>query len=233
MSLQQTITQALQNGNWLTFFIVFWSAAILSLSSCTIIRIPVVIGYIGAAPSSKRKTFLTVVSFVAGIILSYMIIGILLGFVSQFTNNILKWSKFLYYIFAVLLLLAGINLAGLVNFKFLKFKKIEIPKFKKAGFLGAFVFGMIFAFLEAPTCPCCAPALLIIAGLTFFEGKIIYGFLIFLTYALGQSLPILLIGVFMGIIKYGSPMIYRLEKIIKFLGGNILIAIGLYCLLLG
>ncbi len=232
-AIQQIIANTIQQGGWLTFFIVFWAAAILSFSSCTLIRIPVILGYIGAAPTSKRKALLAVLFFVAGIILSYVIIGTLIGFASQFIHNMLKWSRFLYYGFGILLLLVGLNLSDLINFRFMKFKPLDISKFKKFGLFGAFMFGLIFAFFESPICPCCAPALLIIAGLTFFKGKVLYGILMFLTYAIGQSFPILLIGIFTSVVKYGMPKIHSFERVVKFVGGNVLIIAGIYCLVVG
>ncbi len=232
-SIQQIITDTIQQGNWFTFLIIFWAAAVLSFSSCTLIRIPVVLGYIGGTPGSKRRAFFSVLSFVSGIIVSYIIAGILIGFLSQFAHSMLRWSRFLYYGFGILLLGIGLGLSGLVNFRFARFKSIDISRFKNLGLLGAFIFGLIFAFFEAPTCPCCAPALLIIAGLTFFKGKVFYGVIMFFVYALGQSFPILLIGTFTSIVKFGMPRIHNFERLVKFIGGVILIIAGIYCLIVG
>lgn len=51
--IQQAIIQTLQSTSWLAFFIVFWRGAILSVNSCTIIRIPIVIGYVGGMDAFK------------------------------------------------------------------------------------------------------------------------------------------------------------------------------------
>ena len=75
--------------------------------------------------------------------------------------------------------------------------------------------------------------MLIIASLTFFKGKVFYGVIMFFVYALGQSFPILLIGAFTSIVKFGMPRIHNFERLVKFIGGVILIIAGIYCLIVG
>lgn len=227
-SFQQIITETLQNTSWLTFFIVFWIGATLSFSSCTVARIPIVVGYIGGLATSKKRAFILTLSFVSAMILSYTTLGILFGLASGMMGHMIRWSKYFYYLIGGFALLIGIQTAGLVNFKLPHFHRIETLKRKRVGILGAFLFGIIFTVFEAPTCPCCGPVLFIIASLIFIKGNILYAILIFFAYALGQSFPILLIGSFTSIVKYINPRIHEIEPWIKFLGGTILITLGIY-----
>ena len=231
--IQQAIIQTLQNASWLTFFIVFWSGALLSLSSCTIIRIPIVIGYIGGVSTSKKRAVLLTFSFVLALVLSYTFLGVLFGLASNLMADMIRWSRYFYYLIGTLALVIGIQMAGLVDFGLFRAEKCKVPEPKKRGLLAAFLFGFIFAIFEAPTCPCCGPVLFIIAGLTFTKGKVLYAVLIFLTYALGQSFPILLIGSFTSIVKYISPKVEKIEGTIRVIGGNILILLALYFFLVG
>ena len=231
--IQNTIIQVLQSGSVLTLFIVFWSGAILSLSSCTIIRVPIVIGYIGGMATSKRKSILLTFSFVLALVLSYTFLGVLFGLISGLMDSMIKWSRYFYYLIGTLALFIGVQMTGLVDFKFFRPERLKAIEPKKAGLLGAFLFGIIFAIFEAPTCPCCGPVLFIIAGLTFAKGSIFYAILIFLAYALGQSFPILLIGSFTSIVKYISPKVEKIEGTIKIIGGNILIIVAIYFFLAG
>lgn len=232
-TIQQTIIQTLQDGGWLTFFIVFWSGALLSFSSCTIVRAPIVIGYVGGVSSSKKRAFLLTLSFVSALVLSYTLLGVLFGLASNLMGNMIRWSRYLYYLIGLLALFIGVQMTGLADFGLFRNKECKIHGPRKGGLLGAFLFGLVFAIFEAPTCPCCGPILFIIAGLTFTEGRILYAVLIFLTYALGQSFPILLIGSFTGIVKYMSPRIEKIEPAARLIGGNILIVLGIYFLLAG
>lgn len=231
--IQQKIIETLQSGSWLTFFIIFWCGALLSFSSCTIVRVPIVIGYIGGIATSKKRAIVLTLSFVSALVLSYTLLGVLFGFISGLMGNMIRWGRYFYYVIGTLALFIGLNMAELIDFKFLRLEKIKAIEPKKAGLLGAFLFGVVFVIFEAPTCPCCGPVLFIIAGITFAKGNIVYAILIFLTYALGQSFPIFLIGSFTSVVKYISPKVEKIEDMIKIIGGNILIALALYFFFVG
>ena len=231
--IQDIITQALQNKTWLTLFIIFWSGAILSMGSCTIIRLPVVIGYVGGKSTSKKKALLLTLFFVLGLVSSYTILGVVFGFLSDIMAHMVRLSRYFYYLIGALALFIGAQLAGIIDFGLWKNERLEKLHPKKSGLIGAFLFGFIFALFEAPICPCCGPVLFILAGLTFVEGKILYGILIFLVYALGQSFPLFLIGSFTGVIKYISPRVEKIEKAIKMVAGSILITLAIFFFFVG
>jgi len=233
ISIQQGIIQTLHDGSWLTFFIVFWGGALLSLSSCTIIRTPVVIGYVGGMANSRKRAFLLTSFFVLGLVLSYTSLGVFFGLISGFIGNMIRWSRYLYYLIGVLAFFVGIQMLGLIDVGLFKKDRIKSLEPKRKGLLGAFLFGFVFAAFEAPICPCCGPVLFIIAGHTIAKGRVLYAVAVFLVYALGQSLPILLIGGFTGIIKYISSRFEKIENIAKPIGGNILIILALYFFLVG
>lgn len=228
LSIQLEILKILKTNSWLTFFIVFWGAALLSMSSCTIIRVPVVIGYISGTATSRKRAFLLTLSFVAALILTYTSLGIVFGLLSRSMSYMIRWGRYFYYIIGGLALIIGMRMSGLLNFRIPWFKEIKKMETQKKGLAGAFIFGVVFAIFEAPTCPCCGPILFIIASLTFAKGKILYAILLFLVYALGQSLPILLIGIFTSIIKYITPKVHRIEGWIRLLSGNVLIVVAIY-----
>lgn len=232
-TMQGLVLSAVRDVSWSTLFLVFWGGAVLSLASCTLIRVPVIIGYVSGASASKKKAFFITLSFALGLIISYTCLGLLFGFVSGIMASMIKYSRFVYYALGAMALLFGVQLAGLTNWTFLKKDSLPEPRNKKAGIAGAFLFGIIFAIFEAPICPCCGPVLFLIAGLTLSKGKILFGILIFLAYAMGQSLPMLLIGSLTGIVKYISPYVERFEKKIEIIGGNILILLALFFFLVG
>lgn len=232
-NIQEIVLSAVKDVSWSTFFIVFWAGAVLSLASCTIIRVPVIIGYVGGASESKKKAFFITLSFALGIILSYTCLGVLFGLASGIMASMIRHSRFIYYAIGSIALVAGIKLAGLTKKQFVKKDYAVKYMNKKAGIIGAFLFGMIFAVFEAPVCPCCGPVLFLIAGITLSKGKILFGILIFLTYAIGQSLPLLLIGTLTGMVKYVSPYVERFEKTVEMIGGNILILLALFFFLVG
>ncbi len=229
----QTIIQAVEDYSWVTFFMVFLAGAVISLGSSSIVRVPVAISFISGAATSKRRAFLLTLSFVLALLLSYILLGVMFGLMSGFANRLLSFSRYFYYMLGILAFLVGARMAGLIRFEPSKAMAAKDPLIKQADLLGAFLFGVIFAIFETSSCPPHDSILFTIAGLTFVKGKVLYAVLLFLTYALGQSLPLLLVGSFTGIMKYSHPNLQKIEGVIKIISGNILIASAFYFFLLG
>ena len=87
-------------------------------------------------------------------------------------------------------------------------------------------------FLEMPACPCCASVLFVIASIVGFWNSWVYSIIIFLSFAIGQSMPILLIGSSTSLVKHLTPKVKSLEKYTQFVAGNILIVIALFFFIL-
>ncbi len=228
-----TITAVIKKGSPWTLFIVFWAAAVLSLVSCTIVRIPAIIGLIGGASTSKKKAFLLTLSFVSALVLSYTLMGVAFALIGGLAGRMMRLSQFFYYLVAVIVLPVGLQMAGLIRFRFLEDAFSRVFQFRYGGMLGAFLFGLVFVLFEAPTCPVCGPFLLVIASLGIIKKNFLYCVLLFFTYARGQSFPIILFGVFSGIIKYLHPKVEAVEKVASIIGGNILILLAIFLFILG
>ncbi len=127
-----------------------------------------------------------------------------------------------------ILLGVGVFYAGLIKTGDLHYSGCERPnKLKKISFIGALGFGVMFAFLEMPACPCCASVIFVIAGIVGFWDSWVYSFIIFLSFAIGQSMPLLLIGSSTSMLKFLTPKVDTIEKYIQCVAGNILIVIAL------
>lgn len=233
MQLIQTIQQAMTETPVMAVFVVFWAGALASLSSCTLVRIPVVLGYMSGTTDSKGKSILMTLLFISGLIFSYTIFGVMLGFVGNLTYNLIKINKYIFWTLGVILFVVGFLISGLVNLKNFSSKFDLKGKFLSPTFIGALLFGIVFALIEAPTCPCCGGMLLVISGIVVAEHLTAYSILIFISFALGQSFPILAIGLSASLIKndfmnYLKPKVYRLESRVRLVAGNILMAMGIY-----
>ena len=227
------ITEIIKKGSPWTFVVVFWAAAVLSLASCTIVRIPVIVGLIGGASTSKKKAFLLTLSFVSALVLSYTLMGVMFSLVGTLAGHMMKLSRYFYYLTAIIVLPVGLQMAGLIRFRFFEDAISRVFQIRHGGMLGAFLFGLVFVLFEAPTCPVCGPFLLVIASLGILKKSLIYCILLFFTYALGQSFPIILVGVFSGIVKYIHPKVEAVEKVASIIGGNILILLAIFLVILG
>jgi len=213
--------------------VVAFAGAVASLSSCTIARLPVMWGYVAATSESKRKGFLLSVAFACGLITSYTIIGFLFGVITDFAGKLIQVSQYLYSVLGILLISVGLLFTGLLPTGKSWFNKHCDATIKQTkNFHSAFIFGMLFAFLEMPACPCCGAVLMVIASLVVIKGSLFYSGLVFMGFAIGQSIPVLVIGFSTSILKHLAPRTERLENIISFIAGNILIVSGIFLIMI-
>lgn len=212
---------------------VAFAGAVASLSSCTIARLPVMWGYVAATSESKKKGIFLSAAFACGLIASYTIIGFLFGVITDLAGKLIQISQYLYSALGILLIIGGLLFAGLMpaGIGWLN-KRCEASVRQAKTLPSAFIFGMLFAFLEMPACPCCGAVLMVIASLVVIKGSLLYSGLVFISFAIGQSVPILVIGFSTSILKHIVPRTQRLEEVISFTAGNILIASGLFLIML-
>jgi len=138
-------------------------------------------------------------------------------------------SQYLYLVLGILMILGGLFFAGLISFGAGAIREKCENAVKRVKTLpSAFIFGVFFAFLEMPACPCCGAVLLLIASLIAIKGSLLYSGAVFFSFALGQSLPILVIGFSTSILKNLLPKTQYLEGVISFCVGNILIVSGIF-----
>ena len=233
MQLIQTIQQALAETPVTAVFVVFWAGAFASLSSCTLVRIPVVLGYVSGTTDSKNKSIFMTLLFVSGLVVSYTIFGVMLGFVGNLTYSLMRINKYIFWALGAILFVLGLFVSGLIHLKIPSARLSLKDKFKSAPLFGALLFGIVFASLEMPTCPCCGGLLLLIAGIVVAKNISAYSVLIFVSFALGQSFPILAIGLSASLLKtdlinYLKPKIHQVESRVRLVAGNILMAMGIY-----
>ena len=209
------------------------AGAVASLSSCTIARLPIIWGYVAVTSESKKKGILLSAAFVCGLIVSYTIIGFLFGAITDLAGKLVQISQYLYSALGLLLIAGGLLFAGLipVGSDWLD-GRCEASVRQAKTIQSAFIFGMFFAFLEMPACPCCGAVLMVIVSLVVIKGSILYSGLVFVSFAIGQSLPILVVGFSTSILKHIVPQTHKFEKTVGFIAGNILIVSGLFLIML-
>ena len=218
-------------------FLIFLVGALASLSSCTIVRVPVALSFIAGAAESKKKALLITVLFVSGLIVSYTVFGVFLGMVGRLAYTIVQCNKYIFYLIGFLLFVMGLFISGLVRIKRLPHILQFRESFRHITLIGAFAFGTLFALLEMPTCPTCGGILLMLASLVVTHDLGQFSLLIFVSFALGQSLPVLVVALSASLVKTDIIMflvsrIQRIEDHINFVAGNILMTLGVYYLII-
>jgi cytochrome c biogenesis protein CcdA len=221
----------------LIFFAVFMTGALTSLSSSTIVRVPVALGFIAGATESKKKALFVTFLFIFGLVISCTVLGLFLGMVGRVAFTIIQCNKYIFYLLGFLLFVFGLFIAGLLKIKRLPSVLQFRESLKHATFFRAFFFGTLFALIEMPTCPASAGLLLMLASLVVTHNLAQYSVLIFVSFALGQSLPVLAVALSANLVKTDIIMflvmkIRRIEDRIEFFAGNMLITLGIYYLVI-
>jgi cytochrome c biogenesis protein CcdA len=224
------IQNILLRGNLLEVLaVVAFAGAVASLSSCTLARLPVLLGLVSSRSHSGHRGFFLSIAFSCGLIVSYTFIGILLGTIADIASRLVAISEWLYLFLGCLMILGGLFFSGLISLGTGALQSRCDTAVKNVKSIpSAFIFGLLFAFLEMPACPCCGAVLLLIASLIAIKGSLLYSGVVFFSFALGQSLPILVIGFSTSLLTKIMPKTQVLEGLISFVVGNILIVTGVF-----
>jgi len=223
----------------LALLVIFWIGAVASLNSCTAVRLPIVLGYVGASGGSRKRSLFLTGLFLAGLVVSYVLIGAAVAFVSGAVSQLLHTSKVIFWISGALLIVAGALISGLISPGLLPSRWQHIGvRLDRARPLGALIFGLLFGLLTMPACPLCGAGLIVLGGIAAAKSLSLYGLAMFASFALGQTVPVMAVGVLTTILRPG--LIRRLrtrlcsaEQHIQLLCGNLLIVLGIYYIIVG
>ena len=214
---------------WWVFLAAFLGGILDSFTPCVYPIIPVVISYMGAKSSGKKKAgFVLSLFFVIGLALTYSVVGLLASFLGgQFGMGSLASSPWVLGFVATVFLLLSLSMFGVYDINILSAnKKTEMMQKDFAGPLGAMFLGGISGIIAAP---CVGPVLAALLMHAALVGDMLYGWLLFLTFAFGLGILFLVIGTFSGAINALPNAGGWMMNIKKFFG-VIMIAAAIYFL---
>lgn len=215
----------------ISFIIAFWGGILSFFSPCILPLIPVYLSYITGVSmydinnTNKRFTLLSkILVFVIGFSLVFSLLGASVSFIG---NWLFMYKYTLNKIGGVILIIFGLSFTGLLKIPFL-YKEVK-PNIKiTGGYLGAFIFGLIFALGWTP---CVTPILSSILMYAVGENSAYRGFLLLLFYALGIGVPFILIGIFIDSYLKNMSKFKKILPYMSYIGGIFLILIGIYMVL--
>jgi len=216
-----------------TLLTVFAAGALASLGLCAVVRLPILLAYVAGTAESKRRGVVLSALFAFGLIAGTVLLGVTAAPAEDGLHRVLYANKYLCWIVGVGLFVAGVLLSGLVNPALLPTRwQGRARKLIKAGAPGAFLLGCALGLLQMPACPKCGAVLEAIAeGLP--RGAGLYGFLLFTSFAFGQSLILLGVGMLASLawpellLRLRTRMC-SLEQRVQLLAGNVLMILGVY-----
>jgi cytochrome c-type biogenesis protein len=194
MGLSETLGQVMQTRPILAYGASYLGGVIATLSPCILASIPLVIGFVGGyAGGSKKQAFTYSLTFVVGLALVMSALGAAAALMGTLFGDV---GTYWYFIVAVILMVMGLQLAGLINLNLGGNSQKFLPK--QTGLIGALILGMLFGLVLSP---CASPVLAVILTLAAVQGKVAYGSTLLFAYALGQGTLIILAGTFTGVIN--------------------------------
>lgn len=223
MSWSETLGQVMQTRPILAYGASYMGGVVATASPCILASIPLVIGFVGGyAGGNKKQAFFYSLTFVVGLALIMSVLGAMAALMGTLFGQV---GAYWYFVVAVILMLMGLQLSGLINLKLGGNAQRFLPQ--RTGLIGALILGMLFGLVLAP---CATPVLAVILTLAAVKGEVAYGSSLLFAYALGQGTLVILAGTFTGVIenflqskgaKFGTVMQQAAGLLIFFVGAYI------------
>ncbi|NDC82381.1 hypothetical protein EB093_01775 [bacterium] len=201
---------------------VFGFGIIAGTLSCAILEVPLLAGLLGT--DSYRNALKKILVFVAGLMISYSVIGVMFDSVSRWLSRFQLVSTSLYMCIGIIALIWGLWIVccGTTSGQ----GSCPPRTFSPKSMVGFFALGLAVAWIETPTCPGCGPIMLLISMSTYAAGKTGLGILAFGVYSVGQAVPV--IALTLGVVGVNTiPKIHAVRPWFMCLIGNLLVTTGL------
>lgn len=222
----------------MTLLTVFAAGTAASLSLCAVVRLPIVLAYVAGAASSKRHGVVLSVLFAAGLIVGTTLLGLTAGPPDEGLRAMLGLNKVLFWLLGAGLFVTGVLLSGVINPHLLPAKwQKAAQRLARTGSTGALLLGCAFGLLQTPTCPNCGSAIQALVQVAA-ESSSLDGALLFASFAAGQGLMMLAVGVLTSLMMPELLRMLRtkmcsIEQRIQLLAGNVLMILGIYFVIVG
>jgi len=165
-----------------------WGILSIILSPCHLTSIPLIIGYLSNQRElSAKKAFHLSIVFSIGILISIAVIGGITAAAGRILGDIGKLGN---YVVAMVFLIFGLNLLGILP---LNFPKLGTIKSQRKGYFSVLSLGLVFGLALGPcTFAFMAPMLGIVFNLT--AKNLPYGLVLLSAFAIGHCAVIIAAG---------------------------------------
>ncbi len=211
--------------------VAFLAGILTFFTPCVFPLIPSYISYITGssleelAKGRKEGLFVRSICGSLSFILGFSLIFVLFGVCASFAGSLVyDLQNYIRIIGGVVIIIFGLVMTGLIDFKFLEIEKRFNLNNKPVGYFGAVLLGMTFA---AGWAPCVGPILSSILIIASTSGSRFYGGILLLSYSLGLGLPILISAVAFNYFLSAYKSVVKYLRVISIISGAILIIIGL------
>lgn len=211
------------SGLFINLIIVFFGGLALNLTPCVYPLIPITIGYFGGqSEGSTKKLFSLGILYVAGMALTYSIIGVVTSLSGSVFGALLQ-NPFVLVGVALVLVLLALSMFGVYEFQ-LPVGLVNKVGGAKGGYFGAVLMGLTMGIVAAP---CIGPFVLGLVTYVALKADPFYGWVMFFFLALGLGFPYILLALFSGKIKKLPRAGFWMESV-KHIFGFLLLGMALY-----
>ena len=217
----------------ISIFLALGAGLLSFFSPCILPLIPVYLSFITGLSADRlgdsktdglSKNFKEIMPEMILFILGFSFIFIALGASVTYLSNILFVNKKLIKIIGgVIVIIFGLQLAGILNIKFMQSEKKIHLKNRPAGRIGAFIIGAVFALGWTP---CLGPILGSILTLAAAANTVGKGILLLSFYSFGLAIPFILTGIFVSWVLNAFSKIKKYFRFISLASGLLLVFMG-------
>ncbi len=180
---------------WAIFF-AFLGGILVSFTPCVYPMIPITLSIIGGRSENTTTSqgFSLSLTYVAGLSLTYALLGLLVASFGSHIRGILQGNIFQLLV-AVLFAVLALSMFDFFMLQIPSAIQQKVAGIKGSGFAGVFGLGMISGLMASP---CVAAPLAGILAFIAASGSSLFGFLLLLSFSWGMGLILIVIGTFSG-----------------------------------
>lgn len=222
----QTISMWIHGSTWLAPVFAILAGILTSLTPCSLSTLPLIIGYVSNGVKDTKQSFRISIVFSIGMAVTFTILGI----VSALLGKMMKGVGSVWYIgigiFMIIMALQTWELITFIKPTYLNEKN------KKKGYIGAFLTGILAGVFSSP---CATPVLAVLLAIVGAKGSLLWGAMLLLLYAVGNSFLVLLVGTSVGFTRklISNPQYGKFSNGLKWVLGIMMLLLGLYFIYLG
>jgi cytochrome c-type biogenesis protein len=192
----QELTNIFAQGSVWALPLAFTLGLLATLTPSTFPLAPVIVGYVGTGARSRGAAWGRALAFLGGLTLVNVGVGAFFGAAGALAQELVGGNLAVWNALAGLMtLLTGLGALGWLH---LPLPALGIASNPTGTWQGAFVLGLPFGLV---TCPTCVPLLVPLALGAAVTRLAWYGGLLFLAFAIGRGIPLLILGGAAGLFK--------------------------------
>jgi len=219
------ITQYIQSSHMpiLILLVAFLGGVVASLSPCSLGILPLIVGYVGGYSHEKNfRLFIQLLSFSIGVALLLTVVGIICALTGKAFAGVA--SPIWILLLASVIMISGLNLLGVIDIQF----PTLIKKFPQGDSTSLFVYPVIIGVVfGVASSPCASPILATVLAMASISANIMFAALLLFAFALGQSLIVIICGLFTSVLKNLKSMSNLSEFLLK-ISGFLFVLAALY-----